>query len=187
MKNKAVFLDRDGTINVEKKYIYKIEEFEFLPDVIYGLRRLQDAGFLLIIITNQSGIGRGYYTEREFKVLNSWMIGQLEKEGIYITDVFYCPHLPNATVKKYRKVCSCRKPALGLYNQAVKQYNIDLGKSFAVGDKIRDCAICARSECKGFLINQNEKIDIINQVINGEYKNVMYCESFAICVNSILS
>ncbi|MCR5587732.1 MAG: HAD family hydrolase, partial [Lachnospiraceae bacterium] len=127
--NKAVFLDRDGTINVEKNYLYKIEDFVFLPGVIEGLKLLQDAGFLLIIITNQSGIARGYYTEEDFKILNNWMLNKLAENGINITKVYYCPHLPDAKIEEYRRDCDCRKPKLGLFYRAIKEYNIDIGKS----------------------------------------------------------
>ena len=87
--NKAIFLDRDGTINVEKHYLYKKEDFEFLPGVVDALKKLQQAGFILIVITNQSGIGRGYYTEADFQILNSWMMDTLKKYGVFITDVYY--------------------------------------------------------------------------------------------------
>ena len=140
--NKAIFLDRDGTINVEKHYLYKIEDFQFLPGVIESLRHLQDAGFLLIVITNQSGIGRGYYTEGDFHKLNDWMVAILKEQGVTITEVYYCPHLLDAEVELYRKDCDCRKPKLGMYRQAVTDYNIELEQSYAIGDKIRDCAIC---------------------------------------------
>ena len=89
--NKAIFLDRDGTINVDKKYLHKIEDFEFLPGVLDGMKMLQNAGYLLIVITNQSGIGRGYYSEKDFEILNSWMLGELESKGIHIARVFRLP------------------------------------------------------------------------------------------------
>ncbi len=174
MKNKAIFLDRDGTINVEKHYLYKKDEFEFLPGVIDGLALLQNAGFLLFIITNQSGIGRGYYSEEDFNILNNWMIKILRMEGIYISKVYYCPHLPDAPVKKYRMVCSCRKPAVGMYKQAIEEFNVDISGSWAIGDKIRDCSICREMGCKGFLIANNEKPDIIKAVKNNEYRNINY-------------
>lgn len=153
--NKAIFLDRDGTINVDKKYLHKIEDFEFLPGVLDGMKMLQNAGYLLIVITNQSGIGRGYYSEKDFEILNSWMLGELESNGIHIARVYYCPHLPNAKIKKYRKVCECRKPALGMYEQAVKNYDIDLSHSWTIGDKPRDCLLCEKTECRGFLVGQD--------------------------------
>lgn len=150
--NKAVFLDRDGTINVEKNYLYRIEDFEFLPGVIAGLKRFTEAGYLLIIVTNQSGIARGYYTEEQYKTLEKWMLQQLEVENIEIAGVYYCPHLEDAPIEKYRGKCSCRKPQLGLFERAVAIHNIDLEHSIAVGDKIRDLAICKKSSTQGYLV-----------------------------------
>ena len=172
--NKAVFLDRDGTINREKNYLYKAEDFEFLPGVIEALKILQDAGFLLIIITNQSGIARGYYGEADFLSLNRWMLGQLKGLGIIISKVYYCPHIPDAKIGKYRKVCTCRKPQLGLYQQAIEEFEIDLSKSYAVGDKIRDCSICEKTQCRGFLIEESEKPEIIDEVKTGQKRNIRY-------------
>lgn len=173
--NKAIFLDRDGTINVEKHYLYKIEDFEFLPGVVEGLKILQEAGFLLIIITNQSGIARGYYTEADFKSLNDWMLSTLRDQGVAIACVYYCPHLPEAKIDAYRKDCNCRKPKLGLYKQAIGDFNIDLSKSYAIGDKLRDCAICGETECKGFLIGNNEDNHIISQVKKKNFPHLDYC------------
>lgn len=172
--NKAVFLDRDGTINVEKHYLYKIEDFEFLPGVMEALKDLQRKGYLLIIITNQSGIARGYYTEEEYVKLDKWMVAALENEGIYITATYHCPHLPDAPAAKYRVECDCRKPKLGLFERAIREHDIDLSSSFAVGDKIRDCSICEHSQCRGFLIGENEQKDIIDRVKKGEVKRVKY-------------
>ena len=183
--NKAIFLDRDGTINVEKNYLYKIEDFEFLPGVIEALKKFQDAGYLLIIITNQSGIGRGYYSENDFKKLNDWMLSTLKKFGVTITAVYYCPHLPDAKIKKYRKECECRKPNLGMYNQAIKDYDLDLSKCYAIGDKIRDCAICESTACNGYLIGFNEKPNILSAVKSGLYKRVKYANSLASVANIV--
>lgn len=174
--NKAVFLDRDGTINVEKHYLHKIEDFEFLPGVIDGLKMLQDAGFLLVIITNQSGIGRGYYADDDFHMLNDWMLQTLKNNGVNIAKVYYCPHLPDAKVEAYRKDCECRKPKLGMYEQAIKDLNISLDGSYAIGDKIRDCAICETTPCKGVLIAENEKVEVIQEVKMHKYRNVSYAD-----------
>lgn len=183
--NKAVFLDRDGTINVEKNYLYKIEDFEFLPGVIDALKQLQQSGFMLIIITNQSGIGRGYYTEEDFHKLNNWMVSTLKEHGVTITDVYYCPHLPNAEVAEYRKDCECRKPKLGMYEQAVKDHNISLSESYAIGDKIRDCAICESTECNGFLIADSEKETVIQSVKHGNFKRILYAYNLKECAELI--
>jgi D-glycero-D-manno-heptose 1,7-bisphosphate phosphatase len=184
--NKAVFLDRDGTINVEKNYLYKIEDFEFIPGVIEGLKLLQDAGFLLIIITNQSGIARGYYTEEDFNRLNNWMLNQLVEYGVNIAKVYYCPHLPDATVKEYRIDCECRKPKLGMYYQAIRDYDIDLGQSYAIGDKIRDCAICEQTPCRGYLIGENEKPEVIQNVQGGTYERVKYTKDLESVAKEII-
>lgn len=172
--NKAIFLDRDGTINVEKHYLHKIEDFEFLPGVVDALQMLQKAGYLLIIITNQSGIGRGYYSEEDFHKLNDWMLQTLIKLDVHINKVYYCPHLPDAEIIRYRKLCSCRKPELGLYFQAIKEFQVELGASYAIGDKIRDCAICETTECHGFLIGHNEKADVIERVRKNSYQQIQY-------------
>ena len=159
-KNKAIFLDRDGTINVDKQYLYKVEDFAFLPGVVDGLKKLQNEGYLLIVITNQSGIGRGYYTEENFHVLNQFMIDVLEQEGVYITDVFYCPHLPDAKIEEYRVDCDCRKPKLGMFYEAAEKWDVDFSKSWAIGDKYRDIAICDKTECRGILLMADGLYDI---------------------------
>ena len=169
-KNKAVFLDRDGTINVDKHYLYKIEEFEFLSGAVEGMRALQEAGYLLIIVTNQSGIGRGYYTEEAFHTLNQWMIETLERQGVHITAVYYCPHLPDAALPEYRQECSCRKPKLGMYYQAAKEWNIDFTKSIAIGDNLRDCAICQAEGCRGILIGCENRKYTDQEVVKDWYE-----------------
>ena len=184
--NKAIFLDRDGTINVEKHYLFKIEDFEFLPGAIAALKKLQDAGFLLIIITNQSGIARGYYSEGDFFKLNTWMLEELKWHDVIITDVYFCPHLPDANVERYRKACECRKPNLGMFEQAVVEHNIDIGRSFAIGDKLRDCVICEKTDCRGFLIGAQEKDVVIEEVRSGKRRNICYATSLSDCADRII-
>ena len=175
--NKAIFLDRDGTINVEKNYLHKIDEFEFIPGTVESLKLLQKAGYKLIVITNQSGIARGLYAEKEFLNLNDWMLSEIEKSGVIVDKVYYCPHHPEAKIKEYRIDCNCRKPKLGLFEKAIDEFNLDLSGCYAIGDKIRDCSICMISECKGFLIGNNEKQEIIEQVKNGKYDNIDYADN----------
>lgn len=176
-KNKAIFLDRDGTINVEKNYLYRKEDFEFIPGVIEALQMLQDCGYRLIIVTNQSGIARGYYSEQDLVLLNDWLKETLYNKGIIIDNIYYCPHLPDAIVPQYRISCNCRKPNLGLYERAIKEYDLDLSQCYAIGDKIRDCNICMNSGCNGYLIGDNEKTDIIKEVQKGSYANIKYKKS----------
>jgi len=153
MKCKAVFLDRDGTINIDKNYVYKIDDFEFIPGVIKALKLFQEKGYKLFIITNQSGIARGYYTEEDFHILNNWMLSQLEKNNINIESVYYCPHLDEAKVLKYKKNCTCRKPNLGLFYKAIEEFDIDLNQSIVIGDKERDIAISKISQCRGYIVD----------------------------------
>lgn len=172
--NRAIFLDRDGTINVDKHYLYKIDEFEFIPGVIEGLKLLSESGYELIVITNQSGIGRGYYTEDDFKKLNDWMVDTLAQAGVPIKNVYYCPHLPDAQLDQYRIDCECRKPKLGMYYQAIQENGIDVACSYVIGDRLRDCAICESTECKGFLVGYTEKVENIEKVVSNKVKRVRY-------------
>lgn len=178
--NKAVFLDRDGTINVDKAYLYQIEDFEYMPDVIEGLKKLQTAGYLLIIVTNQSGIARGFYTREDYKRLDRWMKGDLAKNGVYITASYYCPHHPQAVIVRYRTECDCRKPCTGMFIKAAADWDIDLSASYAIGDKPRDVAICRNTACRGILIeaDSRDKRDL---------QNVMRVSCFAEAVECIIS
>ncbi len=153
---KAIFLDRDGTINVDYGYVYKKEDFAFLPGVIESLKQLEQMGFILVIITNQSGIARGYYTEEAYQDLNMWLIDTLKREGVTIASSFYCPHHPDAKVEKYRVTCDCRKPGTLMYKKACELLDIDLSQSYAIGDKERDTAFCKESTVKGIVLYQSE-------------------------------
>ncbi len=151
--NKAVFLDRDGTINIDKGYLYTKEDFEYLPRAVEGLRRLSEAGYLLVVITNQSGIARGLYTEEDYLKLDTWMKTDLLSKGVSIAASYYCPHLPQAKIKQYKIVCRCRKPSTELFWRAQQDLNIDMDHSFAVGDRLRDLSICNESGIKGILLS----------------------------------
>jgi len=134
---KAIFLDRDGVINVEKDYTYKIEEFEFVESLFDSLKYLQNLGYKLFIITNQSGIARGYYTINDYQKLTNWMLDQLELQGIHISQVECCPHGPEDN-------CKCRKPKTGMIDNILNKYSIDLENSWLIGDKKSDI-LCAKN------------------------------------------
>jgi D-glycero-D-manno-heptose 1,7-bisphosphate phosphatase len=136
-KQKAIFLDRDGVINIEKNYLYKIEDFEFISGVIDAMKYLQYKGYLLFIITNQSGIRRGYYTKDDFNNLTSWMLDVLKKQNITISQVEYCPHTPDDN-------CTCRKPRTGMIDNILANFDIDLENSWLIGDKSSDI-LCAKN------------------------------------------
>ncbi len=128
---KAVFLDRDGVVNIDKSYLYKIEDFEFLDNVLEACQHFQSLGYLLVIVTNQSGIGRGYYTESDFEKLTAWMLEKFQEAHIHIHAVYHCPHAPDTG-------CDCRKPLPGMFLQAHKEHHIDLKNSWMIGDKESD-------------------------------------------------
>ena len=130
-KQKAIFLDRDGVVNEEIGYLHKIQDFKFIDGIFKACNYFQSKGFLIIIITNQSGIARGYYKEDDFKILNNWMNNQFKNQGVNIIDTFFCPHAPN-------DLCNCRKPKPGLILDAILKYNIDKTQSWLIGDKETD-------------------------------------------------
>lgn len=130
---RALFLDRDGIINIEKNYLYKIQDFEFMDGIFELCHFFQNHGYLIIVITNQAGIARGYYTEEDFISLTDWMRCQFKKRNIDITEVYYCPHHPDFTGE-----CVCRKPNPGLLLKAADDYDINLQQSVFFGDKISD-------------------------------------------------
>jgi len=128
---KALFLDRDGIINVDHGYVSTIDEFEFMDAIIALLKLFSEAGFISIIVTNQSGIGRGYYSKEDFDTLSSWLIAELKKKEIDIRAIYHCPHSPDQN-------CNCRKPSIGMIEEALTEYPITLEKSWMIGDKESD-------------------------------------------------
>jgi D-glycero-D-manno-heptose 1,7-bisphosphate phosphatase len=137
---RAAFVDRDGVLNQDLGYVGRVEDFHWLPGAIDALRRLQDTGRALVVITNQSGIARGYYSEADFEHLSAHMRRELEAHGVRLDAIEHCPHLPDAPVAAYRRDCDCRKPAPGMILRAARRLGIDLGESWLFGDKPGDIA-----------------------------------------------
>lgn len=151
--NKAIFLDRDGTINRERQYLYKQEDFEWLPGAKEAIRTFGQLGYKVFIVTNQSGIARGYYTEEDVRKLHRWMDEELRRTGAKVDAYYYCPHHPTEGVGRYKTDCGCRKPGAGLFWQAVKEYGItDLKGSWAVGDQVRDLEPAEELGCRKALV-----------------------------------
>ena len=169
MTIKTIFLDRDGVINKEVGYLHKIEDFKFINGVFEACRYFQSLDYQIIVVTNQSGIGRGYYDKDAFHVVNSWMLEQFKNKRIEILDVFFCPHTPESN-------CDCRKPKPGMFNQATEKHNIDMEKSWMIGDKEADVAAANAAGIQNTILvksghaidekNSNAKfiLDSINQV-----------------------
>ena len=149
---KVIFLDRDGTINVEKSYLHKWEDFEFEKNAIEGLKELKNLGYEFIVVTNQSGIGRGYYTEEDLVTLNNQMTEKLKEFGIEILECFYCPHHPEKGIGKYKVDCNCRKPNPGMLLEGIKKYNVDIDNSFMIGDKKGDLEAGKKAGLKSILV-----------------------------------
>jgi D-glycero-D-manno-heptose 1,7-bisphosphate phosphatase len=135
---KAAFIDRDGVINVDSGFLHRVEDFVFLPGAIQGLQRLQAADYLLVVITNQSGIARGLYTEADYLRVTAHMRQCLSAAGVQLDAVEHCPHLPDAQIARYRIDCDCRKPLPGMLRRAAAALNIDMARSLLVGDRASD-------------------------------------------------
>ena len=138
--NKALFLDRDGVVNVEKNYLHKIEDFELMEGIIDVCRAYQEQGYLILIVTNQSGISRGYYTEEDFALLSRWMVEHFKELGITITHIYHCPHHESID-----GVCECRKPEPGMFVRAQREYDLDMAASVMIGDNERDIEAAVRA------------------------------------------
>ena len=135
---KIVFLDRDGTLNEEVNYLHRPEDMRLLPGVPQALARLKEAGFKLVVITNQAGVARGYYREEDVKALHQYMNGLLADFGAEIDGFYYCPHHPVHGIGDYKKNCLCRKPGIGMFLQAEEQFAVDKAHSYMIGDKLLD-------------------------------------------------
>jgi len=138
LRRKAAFVDRDGVIIVDSGFLHRVEDLVFLQGAIEGLQRLQAGGYLLVVITNQSGIARGLYTEADYLRLTAYMQQRLLAAGVQLSAVEYCPHLPDAAIARYRLDCDCRKPRPGMLERAAAALNIDLSASILVGDRATD-------------------------------------------------
>lgn len=151
-KHRAVFLDRDGTINVEVQYLSRIEDFQFIPGVPWALKRLKEEGFLLVVVTNQSGIGRGLYDEAALHAIHDHMHADLAGFGVSIDACYFCPHHPEHGVGDYRRECTCRKPLPGMLQQAAEELDIDLSRSYMIGDKLADVQAGIGAGCTTLMV-----------------------------------
>ena len=156
---KAVFLDRDGVINVERGYTHRLEDFVILPDLLEVLQLLQQKGYLLIVVSNQSGIAKGLYKQSEVEILHKFMVEEFTKNGIKLSEIYYCVHHPDVSK------CICRKPDSLFVEKALARFNIDAKKSYFIGDKERDTEAAEKAGVKGILIEANISLKtILNQI-----------------------
>jgi len=165
---KALFLDRDGTITVDKGFVHKKEDLELLPGVAEAIRLANEHGFMVVVVTNQSGVARGYFTEEDVQTFNAYLAQILAEQGARIDAFYYCPHHPEAPVETYRKACSCRKPRPGLLLQAAQELDIDLSQSWMVGDSPRDVEAGKRAGCKTILLEKGKDLlQAIKEITKG--------------------
>ena len=153
MPKKAIFLDRDGVVNKDVNYLFKIEDFEFIDGIFDACLYFENLGYAIIIITNQSGIARKYYTESDYQKVTKWMLDQFKYKNINILNIFHCPHGPDST-------CDCRKPNPGMFIKAKTKHNIDMEQSWMIGDKEVDViAANAAGIEKTILVRSGYEID----------------------------
>jgi D-glycero-D-manno-heptose 1,7-bisphosphate phosphatase len=182
-RRRAVFLDRDGTINVERDYLHRIEDFAFIPGVPQAIRRLNEAGFLVLVVTNQSGVARGFFTKADVDALHRHLAVSLAEVGAFIDGYYVCPHHPTAGQGTLQKECSCRKGEPGLLLQGAVEHDIDLARSFMVGDKAADLMAGQRAGCTPLLVLTGYGRET---AANPEFPNVPRFPSLAEAVEYIL-
>ena len=164
-KNKAVFFDRDGVLNIDKDYLHKIDELEWIDGAKEAVSYLTQLGYTIFVVTNQSGIARGYYAEDDMHRLHEHMTSELALAGGKVTKFYYCPHLPSSKIKEYAVECDCRKPKPGLLLQAMNEYPIDKEKSFLIGDKQRDIASAHAAGIKGYLYKEGNLLEFVKKIV----------------------
>jgi D-glycero-D-manno-heptose 1,7-bisphosphate phosphatase len=150
--NKAVFLDRDGTINEEVGYLRNLSDLRLIPGAAAAIKRLNDAGLKVVLVTNQSGIARGYFSEAQLHEIHDRLSQMLLEEGARLDAVYYCPHHPSAGKSHYTRECDCRKPGTGLIDMAVSDLNIDVKHSYVVGDKWSDVELGQKARAHSVLV-----------------------------------
>jgi D-glycero-D-manno-heptose 1,7-bisphosphate phosphatase len=150
--NRAVFLDRDGTINFEREFLHRAEEFQFIPGAAQAIRLLNEAWYRVIVVTNQSGIARGYFDEATVNRLHRYIDGELIRFGASIDAYYFCPHHPEYSINDNEKTCGCRKPLPGMLLKAAADFSLDLSASFIIGDKLADVQAGLNAGCRPILV-----------------------------------
>lgn len=183
---KAAFIDRDGVINEDRAFVHDIDQFVFLPGAVDALRELKAAGYLLVVITNQSGIARGLYSEADYWKLTRHMQGDLEAVGIKLDAVEHCPHLPDAPILRYRLDCDCRKPQPGMINRARGSLGIDVSASILIGDRASDIEAGRRAGvARCFLVRSGHSLSAIDvKAADGVYDDLAACVADHLCLST---
>ncbi len=149
---KCIFLDRDGNINVEKDYLHRVEDFEFEEGALEAIKIFSESEYLIVVVTNQSGVARGYYSEEDVKTLHDYLDRRVRETGGRVDGYYYCPHHPEKGIGDYKKDCGCRKPEPGMFLEAKRDLDIDFENSIMVGDKMSDVEAGRRLGMRGILV-----------------------------------
>jgi D-glycero-D-manno-heptose 1,7-bisphosphate phosphatase len=152
MSEPAIFMDRDGTINEDIGYVTNVEELTIYPWAAEAVRLINESGMKAIVITNQSGVARGLYTEEALRSIHDRMIEELGSEGARVDGVYYCPHHPEIGEQQYCVACGCRKPEPGMLHRAAREHDIDLARSYVIGDKASDINLASNAGARGVLV-----------------------------------
>lgn len=177
---KAAFLDRDGVINIDRGYVYKWSDFEFAPGAIEAMKTINQLGFEIIVVTNQSGIARGFYSEDDFLKLSDSMLNFLASEGVQVAGIYYCPHHVEGSIKKFAIACSCRKPMPGMLMKATDDHNINLSESILVGDKISDISAARNAGVgKAFMVAPDDIVSSLDDIhVDAVFPDLTSCANF---------
>ncbi len=163
----VAFLDRDGVVNADKGYVHKIDEFEWMPGAMAAIRFLNDRRFIVAVVTNQSGIGRGYYGEEEFLKLSDWMLEEADRQGAHIDAIYYCPHHPESDDPRYREMCPARKPGTMMLERAEEEFEIDKARSFLIGNRDTDLYAADSFGISGFMYESGDLAERIRVIVEG--------------------
>lgn len=183
---RAVFLDRDGTLNVEKNYVYRIQDLEFIPGAIEAVRLLNLADWRVVVVSNQSGVARGLYTTADVERLHGHMRETLADRGARVDAFYFCPHHPDGSVEAYRRVCACRKPNTGMIDQAQKALDLDLRSSYIVGDLMSDMELGRRAGLKTALVRTGYGANTIEEIKRSGFQVDIVADDLLGAVHRIL-
>ena len=169
MFKSAVFLDRDGVINKDLGYVFKIDDVEWISGSIEAIKLLNKKNFLVFVVTNQSGVARNFYSENDVNKLHSWMKNILKEKNAIINEFSYCPHHPDAINKKYRRECNCRKPNPGMIDKIIKNWQVDRKSSFLIGDNDTDIEAAYKAKINGYKFTSNNLLQFVQNIIQRKY------------------
>jgi D,D-heptose 1,7-bisphosphate phosphatase len=164
-KRPAAFLDRDGVLNLDHGYVHEVSEFDWVEGARAAVKLLNDTGYLVILVTNQAGIGRGYYGEADFWHLTSWMRDRLAEIGAHVDGVYFCPHHPTEAKGALKVRCMCRKPNPGMIEHAQREWNIDMGKSFVIGDTLKDMELANAVNVPGYRFSGGNLLEFVRHLL----------------------